>query len=103
VTLLGDAAHPMTPNLGQGGCQAVEDAVVLARCLREEGLTAGVLRCYELLRSDRVAMAVRRSRRMGRIGQVENPLLRRLRDRVLPIIRPKMQLRQLEEIVGHEA
>src|SRR5262249_16974323 len=32
VTLLGDAAHPMTPNLGQGACQAFEDAVVLARC-----------------------------------------------------------------------
>src|SRR5919112_1565832 len=33
VTLLGDAAHPMTPNLGQGASQAIEDAVVLARCL----------------------------------------------------------------------
>lgn len=31
VTLVGDAAHPMTPNLGQGGCTAIEDAVVLAR------------------------------------------------------------------------
>ena len=35
VTLLGDAAHPMTPNLGQGACQAIEDAVVLALCLGE--------------------------------------------------------------------
>ena len=34
VALLGDAAHPMTPNLGQGACQAIEDAVVLAACLR---------------------------------------------------------------------
>src|SRR5215203_50840 len=33
VTLLGDAAHPITPNLGQGACQALEDALVLARCL----------------------------------------------------------------------
>ena len=33
VGLLGDAAHPMTPNLGQGACQAIEDAVVLAACL----------------------------------------------------------------------
>jgi 2-polyprenyl-6-methoxyphenol hydroxylase-like FAD-dependent oxidoreductase len=31
VTLLGDAAHAMTPNLGQGACQAIEDGVVLTR------------------------------------------------------------------------
>lgn len=33
VTVAGDAFHPMTPDLGQGGCAALEDAVVLARCL----------------------------------------------------------------------
>ena len=35
VALLGDAAHPMTPNLGQGACQAIEDSVVLAACLKK--------------------------------------------------------------------
>jgi 2-polyprenyl-6-methoxyphenol hydroxylase-like FAD-dependent oxidoreductase len=103
VTLLGDAAHPMTPNLGQGACQAVEDAVVLARCLREGGATADSLRRYERLRSGRVAMVVRRSRRVGMVGQVENPVLCRLRDRALSMIPPKAQLKQLEEVVGYEA
>ena len=103
MTLLGDAAHPMTPNLGQGACQAIEDAVVLARCLDEEGASAEALRRYERLRSDRVAMVVRRSRRVGAVGQVENPLLCRLRDRVLAMSPPKVQLRQLEEVMGHEA
>jgi 2-polyprenyl-6-methoxyphenol hydroxylase-like FAD-dependent oxidoreductase len=37
VTLLGDVAHPMTPNLIRGACLAIEDAVVLGRCLDEEG------------------------------------------------------------------
>jgi 2-polyprenyl-6-methoxyphenol hydroxylase-like FAD-dependent oxidoreductase len=37
VTMLGDAVHPTTPNLGQGGCMAIEDAMVLARCLKEYG------------------------------------------------------------------
>ncbi|GBG76725.1 hypothetical protein CBR_g22943 [Chara braunii] len=37
VTLAGDSAHPMTPNLGQGGCMALEDAVVLARQLAASG------------------------------------------------------------------
>jgi 2-polyprenyl-6-methoxyphenol hydroxylase-like FAD-dependent oxidoreductase len=40
VTLAGDALHPMTPNLGQGGCCALEDGVVLARALRDAGVPA---------------------------------------------------------------
>jgi 2-polyprenyl-6-methoxyphenol hydroxylase-like FAD-dependent oxidoreductase len=103
VTLLGDAAHPMTPNLGQGACQAIEDAVVLARCLGERGATAESLRSYERLRAERVAMVVRRSRRVGSIGQAENPAICWLRDQTLPMIPPKAQLGQLEEVVGYEA
>ena len=108
VTLLGDAAHPMTPNLGQGACQAIEDAVVLARYLRElgeaeRGSIPAALRRYEALRSPRTASIVRRSRRIGQVGQLENALLCGLRDRGLAIVPPKSQLRQLEEVVGHEA
>jgi 2-polyprenyl-6-methoxyphenol hydroxylase-like FAD-dependent oxidoreductase len=102
VTLLGDAAHPTTPNLGQGACQAVEDAVVLTRCLNEDGATAEALRRYERLRSERVAMIVRLSRRIGRVAQLENPVLCRLRDGVFGMIPSKVHLRQLEEVVGHE-
>jgi len=102
VTLLGDAAHPMTPDLGQGAAQAMEDAVVLARCLRDSGPTSDALRGYERLRSARAAMVVRRSRRLGRVAQLENPLLCRLRDRALAMIPPKAQLRQLEEVMGYE-
>jgi 2-polyprenyl-6-methoxyphenol hydroxylase-like FAD-dependent oxidoreductase len=85
-----------------GACQAIEDAVVLARCLREVGATAVALRRYERLRSARAAMVVRRSCRVGMVGQVENSLLCRLRDRVLVMISQRPQLRQLEEVVGHE-
>ena len=102
VTLLGDAAHPMTPDLGQGAAQATEDSVVLARCLGLSGATADALRHYERLRSARTAMVVRRSRRLGRIGQLENPLLCLLRDRALAMTPPKAQLRQLEEVMGYE-
>jgi 2-polyprenyl-6-methoxyphenol hydroxylase-like FAD-dependent oxidoreductase len=103
VTLLGDAAHPMTPNLGQGACQAVEDAVVLARCLGKRDATAESLRSYERLRSERVTMVVRRSRRVGIVAQVQNPAICWLRDRALTMIPPKAQLRQLEEVIGYEA
>jgi 2-polyprenyl-6-methoxyphenol hydroxylase-like FAD-dependent oxidoreductase len=92
----------MTPDLGQGAAQATEDAVALARCLQESGPTAGALRRYERLRFARAAMVVRRSRRLGRIGQLENPLLCLLRDRALAMIPSEAQLRQLEEVMGHE-
>jgi 2-polyprenyl-6-methoxyphenol hydroxylase-like FAD-dependent oxidoreductase len=68
VTLLGDAAHPMTPDLGQGAALAMEDEAALARCLEEFGATADALRRYERLRSARAAIVVRRSRRLGRVG-----------------------------------
>ena len=107
ITLLGDAAHPMTPDLGQGACQAIEDAVVLARSLDEEGDIEAALRLYEERRADRVAYVVRQSRRLGRIGQLENPLLRRLRDATLRAIPKRVQLSsqlwQMEPVVGYEA
>jgi len=49
----------MTPNLGPGACQAIEDAMVLARWLIEGGAISDALRRYERLRSERAAMVVR--------------------------------------------
>lgn len=102
VTLLGDAAHPMTPNLGQGACQAIEDAVVLAECLGAADNVEAALRLYEGLRAARTAAIVRRSRRVGRVGQVEHPLLCRLRDAALKALPERIQLKQLEAIAGYE-
>ncbi len=103
VTLLGDAAHPMTPNLGQGACQAIEDAVVLARCLGDGGEVVSSLRLYEARRIPRTADVVRRSRRVGRILQLENPLLCRLRDAVARRTSARAQLRQLETLARYKA
>ena len=107
VALLGDAAHPMTPDLGQGACQAIEDAVVLAGCLKEEGKIEAALRLYEVRRADRTAYVVRQPRRLARIGQLENPLLCRLRDAVLKAIPQHVlrsrQLEDLELVAGYEA
>jgi 2-polyprenyl-6-methoxyphenol hydroxylase-like FAD-dependent oxidoreductase len=79
VTLLGDAAHPTTPNLGQGACMAIEDALVLAQCLRGPGEMTARLRRYESLRFKRTEFITRESRRAGRIGQMENALAVALR------------------------
>ncbi len=83
VTLLGDAAHPTTPNLGQGACQAIEDAVVLGRRLGEGGDAAAALRAYEQARFDRTAAVVNDSRRLGDLLRWRNPVLCWLRDTLI--------------------
>ena len=100
VTLLGDAAHPMTPNLAQGACQAIEDAAVLAECLEGVNGVEIALKLYERRRAGRTAMLVRRSRMLGWIGQMENPFARRVRDSLVGKVPERVQsvlLRRLLE------
>jgi 2-polyprenyl-6-methoxyphenol hydroxylase-like FAD-dependent oxidoreductase len=100
VTLLGDAAHPMTPNLGQGACQALEDAVVLADCLREAGDTGAALRAYEAGRIPRTTFLVNRSRDIGRVAQWQHPLAVWARDHASRLLLPRLQAHQLQRIIG---
>jgi 2-polyprenyl-6-methoxyphenol hydroxylase-like FAD-dependent oxidoreductase len=75
VTLIGDAAHPMQPNLGQGGCMAVEDAFELVKQLcsgaKEDSISA-VLRQFESGRCDRITRVFSTSRQVGQLGQAES-------------------------------
>ena len=74
VTLAGDAAHPMTTNLSQGGCQALEDSVVLARHLSQGTDVNAALRAYESERIPRTdTRSVKRSRRVWTLGSWERP------------------------------
>ena len=87
VTLLGDAAHPCTPNLGQGGGMALEDAAVLAKCLTRETHLERALRRYENQRRERTKHIQLRSRLMGEIAQWEGRTIvagRRMVTRLLP-------------------
>lgn len=95
VTLLGDAAHPMTPDLGQGACQALEDAVVLGRLLAGDQPVEAALQAYEARRFARTREVVMMSRRMGWVEQVENPLVRWLRDEVYALTPAQVLLEQM--------
>ena len=99
VTLLGDAAHPTTPNIGQGACLAIEDAAALARELGR-GAAEAALRRYEKLRHARTAEIVRFSWRLGRVGQWSNPTLCALRDRALALTPMSAIRRRHERYVG---
>ena len=87
VALLGDAAHPMTPDLGQGACQGIEDAVVLAACMRRADDPELALASYETLRLPRVRAVVRGSRRLGQLATAKSVAvvgLRNLLSRHMP-------------------
>ena len=72
-TLLGDAAHPTTPNMGQGACMAIEDAVLLTRCLSNYPNPALAFTSYERLRYPRTAKVTNISRYYGMMGQWKHP------------------------------
>ena len=95
VTLLGDAAHPTTPNLGQGACQAIEDAVVLAQCLGSDSNVTAALRRYDSLRIPRTTRIVITSRRFGQVAQMHNPLLCRLRNALVRATPARLAERQI--------
>ncbi|WP_239256897.1 FAD-dependent monooxygenase [Listeria ilorinensis] len=97
VVLIGDAAHAMTPNTGQGGNQALEDAFILAQLLH----TSQVEKAFEMLnfvRRERVTKIAKLSRFVGRVGQIRNPLLISLRNSLMRRVPADFQHRKLAEI-----
>jgi len=103
MTLLGDAAHPMTPNLGQGGCMAIEDAMVLAGCLLKYQNWPEALRVYESLRIGRTNAVARYSRRYGMVGQWESGLATWMRGRILSLAPESVCEKMLRLLFDYEA
>ena len=89
VTLLGDAAHPTTPTLGQGAGMAIEDGVVLGRelsalaSLSAPGSVQAALDSYERKRIPRTSQIVNRSAWLAKLSHVKNPVGLFMRERVL--------------------
>ena len=102
IVLLGDAAHPTTPNMGQGACMAIESSFVLARCLSQAAGLASALHRYETERMPRTAWITDQSWKIGRIGQLENPLACRARDFMLSIMPAKLTRKTLAKAAGYE-
>jgi 2-polyprenyl-6-methoxyphenol hydroxylase-like FAD-dependent oxidoreductase len=100
VALLGDAAHPMLPFLGQGACQAIEDAVALGDAVRTHGAAPDALRAYEQARRKRAAMLIKRSRAAGRIAHVQSAWKRALRDTLVHRTPESARYRQLDAAIG---
>jgi len=84
MVVIGDAAHATSPSSGQGASMAIEDAVVLAKCLRDLPTTAEAFTAYEALRRNRVERVVAHGARSSNL-KAAGPLARRLRDLMLPL------------------
>ena len=111
MTLLGDAVHPITPNLGQGACLAIEDAAILARCLEKYASVANdsassitvALRKFEMLRFARTATIARCSRMYGTVGQWENSWAVGLRRLALSSVPTGLTQRLMRWVIQYDA
>jgi FAD-dependent urate hydroxylase len=101
VTLMGDAAHATTPNLGRGAGEAMEDAVVLARTLAGgQGTADGIveaLRGYEATRREATAPVQNRAWRIGKLASWKNPVACKVRERMMATVAGKGLKKGMEE------
>jgi 2-polyprenyl-6-methoxyphenol hydroxylase-like FAD-dependent oxidoreductase len=96
VALLGDAAHAMTPFLGQGAAQAIEDAVVLGACCAAGRAVPEALAGYDARRRPRAQAVAAASARAGRLGQqLTNPVLLAVRNAAMRLMPPSAGLRAM--------
>jgi 2-polyprenyl-6-methoxyphenol hydroxylase-like FAD-dependent oxidoreductase len=99
AVLLGDAAHPVTPNMGQGAGLAIEDACCLANLLDGARPLADVLATYESLRRPRATWIRDRSYAFGRLAQMTSPVGRWFRDLAVRLTPASVNDRVLRRIL----
>jgi 2-polyprenyl-6-methoxyphenol hydroxylase-like FAD-dependent oxidoreductase len=86
IVLIGDAAHATTPNMGQGACMAVEDAVVLANLLEISPNPEEAFKSFEQKRIRRTTKIVNDSWQIGKMAQWENPFMASLRNVAISLV-----------------
>ncbi len=96
--IIGDAAHASTPNLGQGACQAVEDAFVLGQLFAKNLTVEEVFNRYEKLRKNKAHLVVNSSWKIGVIAHYKNEIACSVRNNLLKILPSVLQERQLERL-----
>jgi 2-polyprenyl-6-methoxyphenol hydroxylase-like FAD-dependent oxidoreductase len=100
VALIGDAIHPMTPDLTQGACQAILDATTLATCLAASRDTRAALRDYQQRRWRNAAAATLMTRNLGAIGQWKGHTVCTARNTLLRSLPLSLLLRQFDLVLG---
>ena len=99
ILLLGDAAHATTPNMGQGACQAIEDAAVLLACMQKNSDNiAQAFALFEQKRLKRTLTVVNNSWSLGKLAQIENPTLIAIRNFLLRLVPQSFNEKQFDFI-----
>lgn len=98
ICLIGDAAHATTPNMGQGACQAVEDAYVLGELLKQGNDFSTAFQTYEKKRMKKAHAVVRNSWWAGKVAQFESSWSRKLRDSLIKRTPSSLKNRLLDNI-----
>jgi 2-polyprenyl-6-methoxyphenol hydroxylase-like FAD-dependent oxidoreductase len=97
LTLLGDAAHPIVPFIGQGGCLALEDAYIFGNLLiKYDSDINKTQNAYEVLRIKRIKTIANMSLRQGHLNHISNPIIVFLRNFVMQYF-PSLAMRSVRE------
>lgn len=102
VALIGDAAHPTTPALGQGGCMAIEDAAALTKELALPGDLPTALRRYQENRLERTGWIVDQARIQGAIYHGANRATRTARKVMFQPVFVPTAMRVVDKLLGYE-
>ena len=100
ICLIGDAAHATTPNMGQGGCQAIEDAYTIGKLLEQQYALKDTFPLLQQLRMKRVQKIVRQSRLIGSLSQLENKYAASFRNFALRLGAAPAAKKQLNFIIN---
>jgi len=98
ILLLGDAGHATTPNMGQGACQAIEDAVVLADELEKNRNVQRAFHAFEKRRLKRTEYITNTSWQVGRIAQLENNFFSAIRNFTFRNLPKSINEKQIEKV-----
>lgn len=98
ICLIGDAAHAMTPNMGQGAGQSIEDAKVLAEEISKNPSLESAFQKYQQIRQKRVESIMNKSWQIGTIAQLENRWIRSLRNMIMRSIPSFINERQVKQV-----
>jgi len=94
MVIIGDAAHATSPSSGQGASMAIEDALVLGRCLRDIPRPADAFATFERLRRTRVEKVVAQGKRNGS-GKAPGLVGAVMRDLFMPVMARQMERKNL--------